>query len=106
MAWGLEPPVSSVPMKDQMPVFGRAMIRLAMLLICVPIAGCDPIFDVGGAYFPAWLSVVIGSTGTVIFIRWFLDRSGIEPFLGPRGLVYICMFVIFSILYWLIFFQT
>ena len=66
----------------------------------------DPIFDLGGAYFPAWLAVVLGGIGTVICIRWILDRTGIESFLGPRGLVYICMFVVFSIIYWFIFFET
>ena len=106
MAGGRGPPLSSSSMKDQMPLAGRAIIRLALLLACVPLAGCNPIFDVGGAFFPAWLGVVIGSSITVIFIRWILDRSGIEPFLGPRGLVYICMFVIFAIFYWLLFFQT
>ena len=93
-------------MRDPLHATWQAITRLGLLLLCVPLAGCDPIFDLGGAYFPSWLAVVLGGIGTVICIRWILDRTGIESFLGPRGLVYICMFMVFSIIYWFIFFET
>ena len=88
------------------PQTNRVVPKTLVIGVVALLTGCDPILDIGGAYFPSWILVLIGGLFTTLAARWGLDRTGIEPHLGPRGLVYLSMFIVFSILYWLIFYQT
>jgi len=77
---------------------------LVVALAAVP--GCDPVFDVEGAFFPAWmLCMVIGITLTAV-ARLLLARIGLEPYLGPLPLVYTCLAVLLTMTTWLFFFRT
>jgi hypothetical protein len=54
------------------------------------LSGCRPGPDVtvAGSYFPSWMvALVVGVLGTIVCWQLF-TRIGIEPYLGPRPLVY------------------
>jgi len=67
------------------------------------LSGCRPGPDVSlaGSYFPSWmLALVIGVLGTILFWQLFA-RIGIDPYLGPRPLVYAGLIVIITLILWL-----
>ena len=79
---------------------------LLLILVVLPLGGCDPIFDVAGAYFPSWIICVIaGGIGT-LFIRDILVRLGLDPHLGWKVVSYLGLFLMFSASIWLVFFST
>jgi len=70
------------------------------------LAGCDPILDVAGAFFPAWLLAAIGGVFVTLLVRWILALTKIEPELLWPTLAYLGVFVMSSISLWLVFFAT
>src|SRR5262245_60703649 len=54
------------------------------------LSGCrsGPDVTVAGSYFPSWMAaLVLGVLGTIVCWQIF-TRIGIDPYLGPRPLVY------------------
>lgn len=70
------------------------------------LTGCDPIFSVDGAFFPAWLLCMIGAGFLLGAVRWIVNRLGWEPFIGPRVLVYFCVYLNCTLGLWLLIFRT
>jgi hypothetical protein len=74
-------------------------------------AGCRyenhaPTLDVLGSYFPAWMiCIILGLVFTLIARQVFI-ATRIDLYLKFAGLVYTCLFVFFTILIWLLFFQN
>ncbi len=69
------------------------------------LAGCDPVVNIAGANFPAWLLCAIAGALLTAAIRPLLLAGGIEPHLGPRPLVYPCLAVLLGCAVWLVFFN-
>ena len=66
----------------------------------------DPILDVDGAFFPAWmLCMILGIALTFAFYPLFV-RMGIEPYIGPPVLIYPSLALLLTLLIWLVFFRT
>jgi hypothetical protein len=80
--------------------------RLLLLLLILPLGGCDPIFDVAGAYFPAWIICMIAGFILTLVVRDILARTGLDPHLGWKTLAYLGCFSMCSSSIWLIFFST
>ena len=81
------------------------MIRLTVaLILLLPLAGCDPLVNIEGAFFPAWL--ISGVTGLVcMIVSWsLLRRSGVDEYLPLRSLTYISMLILYTTLTWLVFY--
>ena len=95
----------------QMARSGRTRSRtltLGVLLLPVltTLGGCDPIFDIGGAFFPSWLfAVIVGIVGVVI-VREVLIKVRIDEHLYGHGLAYLGVFVSISTVSWIWFFRT
>jgi hypothetical protein len=66
----------------------------------------DPLLDVAGAYFPAWLaSMLVGALGTWLF--WVLvERFGGTRALSPHAVFLPLSFVAFTCTTWLLFFSA
>lgn len=80
--------------------------RRALLAATVALAGCDPVFDLEGAFFPSWmLCLLIGIIGAAV-LRPLFALSGLEPHLGPLPLIYSCLALVISFTTWLLFFPT
>ncbi|MAI79032.1 MAG: hypothetical protein CL917_08830 [Deltaproteobacteria bacterium] len=68
--------------------------------------GCDPVLDVDGAFFPAWMfCLVVGTTLTFLVYPLFV-RLGIEGYVGPPVLIYPCLALFLTLAVWLVFFRT
>jgi hypothetical protein len=87
---------------------GRPLIvvPIAVVLIAVvPIAGCDPVINVAGANFPAWLLCLLIGAGLAAICRPLLVWSRLDPYLGPGALIYSSLAVMFALIVWIIFFN-
>jgi hypothetical protein len=81
----------------------RRPILGAALLLAPPY---DPVLDLEGAFFPAWmLCLLIGIAGTAA-LRLCFARAGLEPHLGPLPLIYGCLVLLLGMGAWLLFFRA
>lgn len=79
--------------------------KLPAVLALIKSSG-DPIVDVAGAYFPAWLACMIaGALGTWL-LGVFLSRLGLNAVLRPSPLMYPCLFAALTGGVWLVFFSA
>ena len=81
-------------------------LRPLLTLLPLPLAGCDPIFDVAGAYFPAWLICILLGGIITLIIRDVLIRFGLHAHLGWTAIAYLGLFSMAGCSIWLIFFTT
>lgn len=68
-------------------------------------AGCDPVINIAGANFPAWLlCLLVGAVLAAIF-RPLLVLARLDPYLGPAPIIYTSLAVMFALIVWIIFFN-
>lgn len=78
------------------------ILQICLLPSCLLMAGCDPLINIEGAYFPSWLvSGLTGVAGTVV-LHVVLLKMGIDDHLWPRPLVYFASFVMLTFTTWLV----
>ncbi len=78
-----------------------AAVTLAALLA----DGCDPVVNIAGANFPAWLICAIAGVALAAALRPVFAATRVEPHVGPLIVVYPCLAVLLSCAVWLIFFN-
>ncbi len=83
-----------------------ARALLAWLIVLPGLAGCDPIYDLDGAFFPAWLGAAIGGVVITLVVRSILVRTRVDDHLPWRGLAYLGLYVMSSISLWLMLYST
>jgi hypothetical protein len=84
---------------------GASAVRKGMPIALLTLAACDPVVNLAGANFPAWLlCAIVGAILTATF-RPVFAATGVEPYLGPRLLIYPCLAVLLACLVFLIFFN-
>jgi hypothetical protein len=65
-----------------------------------------PQLNVVGSFFPSWmLCASIGIVLTIVARRLFV-RAGIDPYLGPRALVYPSLALLVTLALWVAFFRV
>ena len=72
------------------------------------LTGCRgaPSINLVGSFFPAWmLCVAFGVIGVLVLRRVFV-RTEIEHHLGPVPVVYFCLWVLITLVSWLVFFRS
>lgn len=68
------------------------------------LVGCSPVWQVGGAYFPAWLICAVGGVVGAVVLRAVLFGLQMESWLRPRAVVYPSAGVFFAlVIYWIFF---
>jgi hypothetical protein len=77
----------------------------ALTFAAVLFSGCDPVVDIAGADFPAWLICVIAGVALAAVARTLFAAARIEPYLGPLTVVYPCLALLLSCVVWMIFFN-
>ena len=70
------------------------------------LTACDPILDIDGAFFPAWMLCMIVGIGLAFASHPLFVRLGIQGYLGPPVLIYPSLALLFTLATWLIFFRT
>ena len=87
------------------PSFSRLALAALILVPAAALAGCDPIINIMGANFPAWLlCVIIGVAGAAV-IRPLFVATRLEGNLGPLLIVYPCLALLLACIVWIIFFN-
>jgi hypothetical protein len=80
-------------------------------VVCCALAGvltggCDPIVNIQGSFFPSWIiSMTVGGVVTAV-LRQLFAILRLEPHLGPMLLVYPSLWVLTTMLVWLVFYRT
>lgn len=65
-----------------------------------------PQINVAGSFFPSWmLCASIGIVLTIVARRLFV-RAGIDPYLGPRALVYPSLALLVTLALWVAVFRV
>jgi hypothetical protein len=86
------------PRRARFPTAAPALATLAL-------ASCDPVVNIAGANFPAWLLCAIVGAAFAAAVRPVFVASGIEPYLGPLLLIYPCLALLLGCAMYLIFFN-
>ncbi|MDG2200875.1 MAG: YtcA family lipoprotein [Phycisphaerales bacterium] len=73
---------------------------------CLLMAGCDPLINIEGAYFPSWLVSGIGGVIGTVVLHAILLKMGIDEHLWPRTLVYFATFVMMTFTIWLVLYAS
>lgn len=76
------------------------------VLLTIVAAGCDPIINVFGSFFPAWVICIAAGVVVALLLRPVFAATGLEPHLGPLVLVYPSLAVLATMVAWLVFFST
>lgn len=76
-----------------------------ILLAALAAAGCDPIINVAGANFPAWLLCAIIGALSVALLRLILLQAGVENYLWWAFGVYTSAGVLIAAVVWIMFFN-
>ncbi len=65
-----------------------------------------PQVNIIGSFFPSWmLCAVIGIVVTVL-ARLLFIRAGVDPYLGPRALVYPSLAILVTLVLWVALFRV
>ena len=68
--------------------------------------GCDPVFNIAGSFFPAWMvAMLIGVVLTAV-ARYVFVAVRLEPFLGPPVLIYSSLGLLLTVLAWLVLYRS
>lgn len=78
--------------RRQIPAIGAVLL----------LAGCDPLINVEGAFFPAWLVAMVSGLICTSLAHWGLQRAAIHEHLPLKPLTYLAMFVATTLLTWLL----
>jgi hypothetical protein len=65
-----------------------------------------PQINIIGSFFPSWMLCAVIGIGVTVLARGLLVRAGIDPYLGPRGLVYSSLAVLVTLVLWVAFFRV
>ena len=90
-----------------MAISRTALARVRIIAASVPLFGCErvPSVDVLGAYFPSWMLCTLVGVALALVVRWVLASAGLEPWIGPRGLVYPALALALALATWVLFFR-
>jgi hypothetical protein len=82
-------------------------LRFSVVAVaCMSAAGCDPILNIQGSFFPAWIVCMTAGVVLTIACRQLLAQAGLEPHLGPLVLIYPSLWLLATLLTWLAFYRT
>lgn len=85
----------------------RGMCRVATaaaLVLCG--AGCDPLLNVQGSFFPAWMLCIALGIALTVAMRYLFVLLHLEPHLGPLVLIYPSLALLLTVLTWLALYRS
>jgi len=68
-------------------------------------AGCDPVVEVTGAFFPAWFVCLAVGVAVSVGFHLVCAQIGLDKHLTPLPLVYASLATIVSVGLWLVLFR-
>jgi hypothetical protein len=82
-----------------------ALVSGALVTALLPCTACDPLVDVAGAFFPAWMLCILIGIALTVLLRYLLAHARLEPSLGPLLLVYPSLAATIALALWLGFYR-
>jgi len=76
-----------------------------LLVLSAGAAACDPVIDVAGANFPAWLLCILAGALAAAALRPLLIVARLDPYLGPAPVIYTSLAVMLALIVWIVFFN-
>jgi len=86
-------------------IFAMRQRSIIFALMLIAFSGCDPIVNIAGANFPAWLLCAIGGASLAALFRPLFVAIGIETYLWPLAIVYASFAFVLGCLLYLAFFN-
>jgi hypothetical protein len=74
--------------------------------VALAAAGCDPVIDVQGSFFPAWIACLAAGIALTAVAHRLLTLAGLAPHLGPPLLIYPSLSLLLTLVTWLVFFRS
>jgi len=65
-----------------------------------------PQINVIGSFFPSWMLCAAIGIGFALLARAIFLRVGVDPFLGPRALVYPSLAILVTLVLWVALFRV
>ena len=69
-------------------------------------SGCDPIVNIYGSFFPAWVVCLVAGVFLTVVLRLLFAVTRLEQHLGPLILIYPSLVLLLTLVTWLTFFQS
>ena len=76
----------------------------AALVLCA--AGCDPLLNVAGSSFPAWMVATVLGVALTVAVRYVFAAARLEPHLGPTVLIYTSLGLLLTVVAWLVLYRA
>ena len=64
-----------------------------------------PYINIVGSFFPSWMLCAVIGIVTALAGRWLFVRAGLDPYVGPRRLVYSSLALLVTLVLWVAFFR-
>ncbi len=77
-------------------------------LLAAPLplcAACDPLIDVAGAFFPAWILCIAVAIVATVLLRFVFVQTRLEPLLGPLIILYPGLATALALTFWILFYR-
>ena len=89
----------------------RASIRqifrgVTIVVLILFAAGCDPVVNIGGTFFPGWMVAILIGSALTVAIRYVFVFTRLERHVGPLALIYASLGVLLSVVSWLILYRS
>ena len=62
-----------------------------------------PQINIIGSFFPSWMLCAAIGIATAFAARWLFIRVGLDPYVGPRRLVYSSLGILVTLVLWVAF---
>ncbi len=79
--------------------------EVKMPILAALIKG-DPLVNIAGAYFPAWLACVVAGSLATWLLHALAERRGLQAALQPAPLMVPSLFIALTCGFWLVFFSS
>ena len=69
-------------------------------------AACNPLLNVEGSFFPAWMLCLVAGVALAMGARALFVLLRLEPHLGPPILIYPSLTLLVSVFTWLVLYRS
>lgn len=78
------------------------MRYLVLFAVLAALAGCDPMVNIQGSFWPAWIICIFAGLAACVAESWLLAAARLAPHLGPPPLIYPSLWALNTFLLWLL----
>jgi hypothetical protein len=65
-----------------------------------------PQINIIGSFFPSWMLCVLIGVVVALLARLLFIHTGVDPYLGPRALVYPSLVILVTLVLWVAFLRV